>query len=344
VRRRHGVLVVTVLLALAVAPACTHAGPAPGGVVSSGSSTIHVTAAGDYGSTPATAAVLDAVAAAAPDVHLALGDLSYGRTGDEESWCRFVHDHVGSLPFELVPGNHESDGLNGSIDAFARCLPNWLPGRVEAYPREWYADLPQERPVARFVMISPALHFSDGTWSYDVVTAHYAWTEEAIRGARAADIPWVVVGMHEGCLSVGRYPCTVGTDLTELFLSEHVDLVLTGHEHLYQRTLQLALGPGCAHLRPGRFDAACVVDDRDSLSGGAGTVFVTAGTGGVPLRDVAMDDPEARYFAAWSGANDDPAHGYLDLRATDSALTLAFVRVPDGTVVDRVTLTRRPTG
>jgi hypothetical protein len=338
---------VTVLLAVAVATACTQTAPdAPGGGAQSStrSATIHVTAAGDYGSTPATAAVLDAVAAAEPDVHLALGDLSYGRPGDEESWCRFVHDHVGALPFELVPGNHESDGLNGSVDAFARCLPNWLPGQVEGYPREWYADVPTDHPVARLVMISPALRLPEGTWSYDAVTAHYAWTEDAIRSARAAGIPWVVVGMHEVCLSVGRYPCAVGRDLTDLLLSERVDVVLTGHEHLYQRTLQLALGPGCDHVTPGRFDAACVVDDRDSLTGGAGTVFVTAGTGGVPLRDVSTNDPEAGYFAAWAGANHDPAHGYLDLRANASALTFAFVRVPDGAVVDRVTLTRQPAG
>ena len=39
------------------------------------------------------------------DFTLALGDLSYGTTGQEQSWCDFVTSRVGAgYPFELVAG------------------------------------------------------------------------------------------------------------------------------------------------------------------------------------------------------------------------------------------------
>ncbi len=305
--------------------------------------TLHVTAVGDYGSTSASSGVLRGIAAARPDLHLALGDLSYGSNGGEAAWCRFVTDHVGTrLPFELLSGNHESNGENGRIDAFTACLPNRLAGLTGRYGREWYVDEPAGHPLVRFVMISPALPFADGTWDYAKGTSHYAWTAAAIRGARAAGIPWVVVGMHEPCISVGRYGCTVGTDVVDLLLAERVDVVLTGHEHLYQRSKALRLGPGCPGITPGRYVPACVGASGNALEAGVGTVFVTVGTGRIPLREVSATDPEAGYFAATSGSNRVPTYGFADLEVTPATLRLGFTGTSGSGFADRVVLTRTP--
>ena len=77
--------------------------------------------------------------------------------------------HAGrrEVPFELVSGNHESDGENGDIDRFTDACPNRLPGLMGTYGRQWYVDRPAEHPLVRVVMISPALDFGHGTWSYD---------------------------------------------------------------------------------------------------------------------------------------------------------------------------------
>lgn len=320
------------------------ASSAPGSTVSSTPGSVHLTAAGDYGSDPVRAAgVLTALGRAGQDAHLALGDLSYGEAGQEGAWCDLVTSKVGrSLPFELVSGNHESDGENGSIDAFASCLPNRLPGLVGTYGREYYVDLPQRAPVVRVLMVSPGLSFPDGDWDYAVGSDHYAWTERAIDGARAAKIPWVVVGMHKPCLSLGQYACDVGPDLLHLLVSKRVDLVMSGHEHLYQRTAQLAEGAQCARIAIDSFLPGCVVDRDSSLTAGAGTVFVTAGTGGAVLRPVSTSDSEAGYFAAGAGSDTEPAaYGYLDLRATDRDLRVSLVRSADGSSADAFVLTRR---
>ena len=307
------------------------------------SGSVHLTAAGDYGSDPVRAAgVLKALGRAGQDAHLALGDLSYGATGKEGAWCDFVTARVRpGLPFELVSGNHESDGENGSIDAFVSCLPNRLPGLVGSYGREYYVDLPQQAPLVRVVMVSAALSFPDGVWDYTAGSDHYAWTERAIDGARAAKIPWVVVGMHKPCVSLGQYACDIGPDLLHLLVSRRVDLVLSGHEHLYQRTAQLAEGARCARIAIDSFRPGCVVGRGGSLAAGAGTVFVTAGTGGALLRPVSTTDTEAGYFTSSSGSGTGPApYGYLDLRATAHDLHVSLVRSADGSSADAFVLTR----
>jgi PKD repeat protein len=300
--------------------------------------TVHFTAAGDYHSNPNAHAVLAKIAELDPDLNLALGDLSYGVTGTEQSWCDFVTQDLGAgFPFELISGNHESNGMNGNINDFGACLPNQLPGVVGTYGRQWYVDVPAQNPLVRFVMISPSLIFPNGTDQYTVGSPQYAWTAAAIDGARSASIPWVVVGMHKPCLSLGQYPCDPGADLLNLLLSKRVDLVLGGHEHLYQRTKQLALGPNCTAVVPGVVDADCIVDGDADLVKGAGTVFATVGTGGVDQRPVYPADPEAPYFAAASGL-DTATWGPLDVRVTATTLSATFQRAAGGTFTDTFTI------
>ncbi len=119
-------------------------GTAEAAVIPATPGVLHVTAAGDYSSSTAAAGVISRVGQIGPDLHLALGDLSYGATGTEQSWCDFVTSRTGAgFPFQLVAGNHESNGQNGNINDFGACLPNQLPGAVGTYGRQYYVDVPQ---------------------------------------------------------------------------------------------------------------------------------------------------------------------------------------------------------
>lgn len=296
---------------------------------------VHFTASGDISTRSEAAAVLTQVGTTQPDLHFALGDLSYGATGAEQSWCDFVTSRVGAgFPFELISGNHESNGGNGNINDFSACLPNQLPGLVGTYGRQYYVDVPHEAPLVRFIMISPALTYPDGVWTYTAGSPRYQWTSAAIDTARDAGIPWVVVGMHKPCLSVGQYGCDPGAALANLLVSKRVDLVLSGHEHLYARSKQLAQSASCASIVPGSYTAGCIADGDNDLAKGAGTVFMIAGTGGVALRDVSTSDAEAPYFAAYSGLNVNPTYGNLDVTATSGALTARFLPAAGGTFTD----------
>lgn len=315
----------------------------PGGLIPASPGELHVTAAGDFSASTAAAGVVSGMAAAA-DLSLALGDLTYGTTGQEQSWCDFVTSRAGAgYPFQLVSGNHESNGQNGNINDISACLPNQLPGLVGTYGRQYYVDVPQENPLVRFIMISPGIPFANGAMNYSAGSANYNWTASAIDGARTANIPWVVAGMHTPCLSLGQYDCASGLPIANLLLAKNVDLVLSGHEHMYQRTRQLATSGSCPGLLTNVYNAGCVTNAGPAMGKGAGTVFTTVGTGGVTLRDVNASDPEAPYFAASSGANTAASHGFLDLKFTTTALSANFVAT-EGTFQDTFSITPAGTG
>ncbi|CAN5139058.1 hypothetical protein BH09ACT10_BH09ACT10_02170 [soil metagenome] len=302
---------------------------------------VHFVAAGDFGSNNNTRAVLAGMRAEDPDLALALGDLSYGTIGTEQDWCDLVTQQVGvGFPFELIAGNHESNGQNGNINDFSACLPNQLPAVIGTYGRQWYVDVPKANPLVRFVMVSPALPFSDGTWSYAAGSPRYDWTVAAIDGARANNIPWVVVGSHKPCYSMGIYTCEIGADFANMLISKRVDLVMHGHEHFYQRSHQIGVRSGCTTVVPDTFDADCIADNDGAMSQGFGTVFATSGLGGQEQRTVNLADTEAGYFATASAANQSPSRGFLDVKVTTDDLVARFVPVGGATYTDAFTIHR----
>lgn len=287
---------------------------------------VHFTAAGDIGVGKGATRVLDVIADLKPDLNIALGDLSY-EAGIEEKFCDMVREKLGKeFPYQLITGNHESDGHDGDIANFVKCLPNRLPGLQGEYGTQWYVDVPQEKPLVRFVLVSPGIDFHGGErLDYSQGSERWRWTEDAIDAAREANIPWTVVGMHASCFSMGHYGCEPGAPLINMLVSKKVDLVLSGHEHVYQRTHQLNVNDSCPRLVPGQVSGSCVADDDDEMKEGQGTVFITNGVGGVSPNEVSDNDSEAGYFAVWSGKNRDPAQGTLDVRVTASRLDVRFV-------------------
>ncbi len=303
---------------------------------------VHLAAAGDFGARANTAAVLDKVADLSPDAMLALGDLSYQDVTTEQQWCDYVKARVGQdSPFQLLSGNHESlDVHDGDINDYSACLPNQIPGIVGTYGRQYYMDFPKGAPLVRVIEASKDLTFEDGKWVYANGDARYNWLSAAIDDGRAKGAKWIVVSNHIPCLSVGSYECPTNKDFYDLMLSKKVDLVLHGHEHGYMRTHQLRAGTaGCPTLTVGTFNQACVADSDSSFIAGQGTVFATVGTGGTPIRTVNSADPEAPYFASYSGLNRDPSYGLLDMHVTDTTLTGNFVAV-SGSGSDGFTVTR----
>lgn len=303
---------------------------------------VHLTAAGDYGARTATAGVLDKIAELSPDANIALGDLAYQDVPTEQAWCDYVKARVGEdFPFELLAGNHDTvDTNDGAINDFSACLPNQVPGIVGTYGRQYYMDFPKAAPLVRVINASKDLTFEDGKWAYAQGDARYNWVSNAIDDARAKGAKWIVVSTHYPCMSVGSYGCPTNRDFYNLMLTKNVDLVLNGHEHAYMRTHQLRAGTGpCPTLTVNGFNPNCVADTDSSFTAGQGTVFATVGTGGTPLRNINSADNEAGYFAKTMGLNQDPSHGVLDMKITDTTLTGNFL-ASSGTGTDGFTLTR----
>ena len=283
------------------------------------------TAAGDFGMRADAAATLDRMAATRGALDLALGDLSYSSPGSESAWCDFVKAKFGpTFPVQIVAGNHEEDtGEYGRIDDFAACLPDRL-GVTGDYAKQYYFDY---QGLARVIMISPDLTIRDQHYYYGDGNENYRWLAGAIDGARAAGIPWVVVGMHKTCVSIGAYYCAIYEDLFDLLIEKRVDLVLHAHDHTYQRSKQLATGPACPDASIEGYNAGCVADGgADNLyAKGVGPVFVVIGTGGGDLYDIDTNDPEAGNFARWMGKNSNPRKGFLKVAVSRTELVATFV-------------------
>lgn len=303
---------------------------------------VHFTAQGDVGLSTGARKVLDAIGSLRPELNLALGDFSY-EAGREQDFCDMVTGKLGGdFPYQVVTGNHESDGHDGDIANIVNCLPNRLPGLQGEYGTQWYADYPERNPLVRFIMVSPGIKFHDGnTLDYSSGSERWRWTAAALDGAKSSKIPWTVVGMHTPCLSMGKYDCQAGRDFTNLLIDKKADLVLTGHDHIYQRSHQLGDGQGCPVLVPDSFFGGCITDSDGAMVKGAGTVFATVGTGGVGLYQVNEQDPEAAYFAAWSGENRAAALGTLDVTATAERLSARFVPADGYAFADNFDIERK---
>jgi hypothetical protein len=299
------------------------------------------TAAGDYGFNKDSAATLEAISREKPNFHLALGDLKYKNDLSENDWCDFVKSKVGKkFPFQLVAGNHEDDyGEDGRITKFAECLPDRI-GVKGKYARDYYFDY---RKLARFIMISPDLTIKGRHYYYGQSNADYKRIAKLIDEARAKNIPWVIVGMHKSCLSMGAYYCRIYADLLNLLVEKKVDLILQAHEHNYQRSKQLSLNAACPTIEVDSYSARCVADDGadDVYNKGAGSVFVISGAAGADLYDINLADPEAGYFAKWMGANATPTKGFMRFTVTATQLSAEFINsTSTSTFTDKFTISK----
>jgi uncharacterized protein YbdZ (MbtH family) len=300
-----------------------------GQYIQSLSTSFSFTAGGDIGGNPNASTALDLIAQSGSQFHLAIGDLSYSEISPESAWCSYVQSRVGSsFPFELLSGNHEDGGeiQDGLIDNFAQCLPDRL-GAVGTYGKEYYFDYPASSPIARFMMISPGLTFTNGgAYSYAAGTDHYNWVANTIDNARAAGIKWVIVGMHKVCISLGIMPCDIGNDLFNLLVSKKVDLILQGHDHDYQRSKQLALNSTtCTVIQAETYNSNCVVNDGSTgnYTEGAGPVDVIVGTVGAGLHTINTSDGDAGYFAKWMGSNINPTNGLTKFTLSSDQLSVS---------------------
>ena len=297
-------------------------------VTPAGTSRVSFTAAGDYGTTLASAATLRAIAGTDASFHLALGDLSYGHVTPETAWCDYVKALVGpTLPFQLVAGNHDTTA-GSHIREFARCLPDRL-GAVGDYPLQYYLDI---QGLVRIIVMSPGILLDGAAPENETSGASHRWVANTIDEARTASIPWVIVAMHRGCLSAERPGCEIGSDLVNLLIAKRVDLVLRAHDHSYQRSGQLRVSATCPRIEPTSFNAHCLISDPASRSytKGEGTILLTVGTAGRRLRNIDPNQPDAGFFATWMGANVEPTHGFVRVAVTATDLTAYFMPTTPG--------------
>ncbi|HLX58970.1 MAG TPA: hypothetical protein VKR83_18265 [Ktedonobacteraceae bacterium] len=296
------------------------------------SSGFSFTAAGDYGQTNDTTDNLNYIAHSGASFNLGLGDFNYDTSSTASAWSTYAKSLLpANFPFEIIPGDHDASQMS----TYEAELPNQMAGMSGTYGAQYYFDYPPVNPLARIIMISPS-NLLPG-YNYDAGSADYNWVSNTIDAARAANIPWVIVGMYEYCFAIGNANC-YDQQLLDLLLNKHVDLILQAHKHNYQRSKQLALNStSCPTLNTTTYNASCVVNDTDTLTQGAGSVIVVTGTGGTtPLLPITTD-PKMGYYKTWMGTN--LTWGVSKFTVSAAQLSMQYVAVPGGAFSDSFTIT-----
>ncbi len=119
-RRRPVSVVLCALLVSGVLGSTASSAPEPG--------VVQFSAVGDISSSSNASGVLNAIGALDNDVTFAVGDLSYGQTGQEQAWCDFVTSRVGAgYPFELLAGNMRATARTATSTTSRRACPTSFP-------------------------------------------------------------------------------------------------------------------------------------------------------------------------------------------------------------------------
>lgn len=273
------------------------------------------------------------------------GDFSYSPGSAATTWDNYVLTTLGSnFPFELIAGNHDA----GYLSDFTTLLPNRISSMVTynatSYGGLYYFDYPVTSPLIRVIMMGP--NESPLNYTYAANSTYYNWVQNAIVDAHNKNIPWVAVAMHKNCITSGTKSCEIGTAVFNLFINQHVDLILQGHDHTYQRSFPLhtaasdpVKGAGCASVST-TFSSACVSSTLgNNYPSTSGTTLVIDGTGGQSLysNDQTGQNP---FFAAKNFSS----FGFTKFTVTASQITASFINNSSGGFTDSFTITKSSTG
>jgi acid phosphatase type 7 len=288
-----------------------------------------------------------------------------------------------SVPFYTVLGNHDvhTPDANGQPAADFDKSPDAL-----AYYSSMYLPLtgpeapPQPTPViaagegaaafAKFRECAGPRFPRMGNYSFDYGDVHFlcldsnvyvdptdaGWHDYIARDLSGTDARWKVVVYHHPAFNAGdkHYKHQHMRVLSPLFERQGVDLVLSGHEHVYQRTRPFTFvpsGPGHAAARgksdrlvPGTFT---IDHDFDGVTKTVprGIVYITTGAGGKELYDPGFTSDPARWLheeddhAAYTARMVTDVHSFTVIEVDAERLQLRQID-ETGHEVDRIVITK----
>jgi uncharacterized protein (TIGR03382 family) len=202
-----------------------------------------------------------------------------------------------------VLGNHEYGTNQGQpfLDGFH--LPTNNPQRSERYYSFDWGHV-------HFVALDSTCAVGAASKDRCDRDAMKAWAKADLE---QSDAPWKIVFFHHPLWSSGKHGSTLNMReaYAPIFESTGVDLVLTGHDHDYERSKPM-------------------MGDSEAANG---ISYLVVGSGGAHHRSFTGSKP------AWSAVRDDVNFGYLDVKVTGGSLTARMV-TPSNKVIDSFTLTK----
>lgn len=220
--------------------------------------TVRFTAFGDQGTKDGKVApVVPVINNFDPDLHLHVGDLSYasnsgGLRASElasdlvynpsiwDQWLAGIQPVAARIPWMPVLGNHEMEPTSSELgyeSYFARFVPpdNGVPH--PAGPTTWSLKIGN----VAFVALDGNDASSEIPRNHDYLGGRQEpWLDATLAAYRADDqVDWIVVGFHHCAFcSSSRHGSDGGVRdrWTPYFDKHRVDVVINGHNHMYERT------------------------------------------------------------------------------------------------------------
>jgi 3',5'-cyclic AMP phosphodiesterase CpdA len=286
--------------------------------IDDGSRFFSMTFTGDQGVKDSGLATRDRALALDPDLHLVIGDVSYA-DGDSPVWDLYFGQQeslFATTPTMNQVGNHEFKDGADAADYKAR---HSHPDSGEIAERHCYSF--------RYGNV----HFSGIDNSGSVLSNGrlqdvLRWVEHDLATARLArargEIQYIVVFMHHPIYTnqAKRSTNPLYQVLLEPALHRHdVDLVLVGHDHIYERSYPMAYGVPTTTVR------------SPYTTHRVGFVHLQNGVGGQSLRRVRPEHQRSR----WSATAADDAYAVSQMNVVETyGLDIRTVTADEGRLVD----------
>ncbi|MFY0584057.1 metallophosphoesterase [Cystobacter fuscus] len=227
-----------------------------------------------------------------------------GRTRSSRATCSPPWRPCCGAPLFPTPGNHEYLTSNAQpyLDSF------YLPANNSARTERYYSF--DWGPVHFVSLDSNCLTYPTPECTKAI---QQDWVAKDLA---ATPRPWKIVFFHHPLWSSGEHGSS--TSMRKAFAATFeqygVDLVLTGHDHNYERS------------KPMKGEAV-------AASGTKGIPYLVVGSGGATMRPFDTSQP------SWSAFRDDTNVGFLDVTVDGGTLTAKFI-TSSNTVRDSLTLTK----
>jgi hypothetical protein len=234
------------------------------------------------------------------------------------SWFPMISRSAARIPWMFATGNHDTELFSAQVAADPTTVDGYDPLGYGGVAKR--LDLPGTGPSGCPSVYSfsygnvgvISLDANELSWEIQGLLgysggAQARWLEERLKGWRADErIDFIVAFFHECAFSTSSGHSSDGgvrSTLAPLFAKYQVDLVVQGHNHVYERTNPLIYDAATNSARSGKQAVAVSPDEPAEVSPATdGTTYVVAGTAGTPRYGWTGPAETDRNFLAGAGS------------------------------------------
>jgi Calcineurin-like phosphoesterase len=234
------------------------------------------------------------------------------------SWFPMIEPSAASMPWMIATGNHDTELFSSAVAADQVTVANYEPFGYGGLTKRM--DLPKTGPSAcpsvysfRYGNVGiVSLDANDLSWEIQGLLdyshgAQLRWLEDQLKAwRRGRQVDFIVAFFHECAFSTCNGHSSDGgvrSKLAPLFARYQVDLVVQGHNHVYERTNPLTYDPATNSARSSKQAVAVSPSEPAEVEPAKdGTTYVVAGTAGTPRYGWTGAHETDRNFAAGRGS------------------------------------------